>query len=270
MSTPAATRRDRRAEERQRAREERRRQRDRGPASAWRSPLVLATIAALAVGALLVGALLLANRPTGNGAEIAPAEVAVAPAALLHGRSEGDPNAPVTLDLWADFQCPVCDRFATDMEPLLRTTSINDGTVRLVYHDLAFIGQESVDAASAARIADALGGKFWAYHDLLFANQGARENGGAFTRDRLADMAATLGLDRAAFLTAMDDPQYAAAVAAETNAGAAAGIAQTPTLVIDGKAYPGMPQWSQLQALIQGALSSPPTSGSPAASPAGG
>lgn len=266
MTTPAATRRDRRAEQRVRAREERKRQRERKSTSPLRSPLVLSTVAALVVGLLLVGALVIANRPAASG-EVLSADIPAAPAAMVSGRSVGAANAPVTIDLWSDFQCPVCDRFARDFEPLLRTTYIPDGTVRLVYHDYAFIGQESVDAAAAARVAAALGGSFWTYHDLLFANQGARENGGAFTRSRLADIAVAAGLDRAAFVAALDDPEYTNQVLSETQQGNRLGIAQTPTMIIGGVAYPGVPQWDQFKALIEGAKASAQPSG--AATPVG-
>ena len=208
------------------------------------------------------------NRPAASG-EVLEARGVPAPAALVHGRSVGDPAAPVTLDLWADFQCPVCERFANEIEPLLRTTYIADGTVRLVFHDYAFIGQESFDAAAAARAAESMGGSFWTFHDLLFANQGARENGGAFTRDRLGDIAVAAGLDRTAFMAALADPEYTKQVRAETATGTSLGIAQTPTLILDGKAYPGIPQWDQLTALIEGAKSSgsQPSGPSPLAQP---
>lgn len=266
MTTRATTRRDRRAEERQRARDDKRRKREQKP-GVLRSPLVISTLAALAVGLLLVGGLIVMNRPT-EGGEVLAAQGVPAPAAMVHGRSVGDPGAPVTLDLWSDFQCPVCERFANEIEPLLRSTYIADGTVRLVYHDYAFIGQESVDAAAAARAAESMGGSFWTFHDLLFANQGARENGGAFARSRLADIAVAAGLERAAFLAALDDPEYASQVLAETATGTSLGIAQTPTLMLDGAAYPGIPQWDLLKSLIEGAKASAQPSGTtPLASP---
>lgn len=252
MTTPAVTRRDRRAEQRERAREEQRRRREHPSQPPFRSPLVLTTIGALVVGLVLVVGLFIINRPGGSGAIIA-AGGPPAPAALIHGRSVGDPAAPVTIEVWSDFQCPVCDRLATQIEPLLRTTFIPDGTVRLVYRDFAFLGRESTDAAIAARAAEGLNGSFWAYHDLLFANQGARENGGAFSRDRLADIAVAAGLDRAAFSAAMDDPEYTSAVIAETAQGNSLGIQSTPTLLINGAMYSGIPQWSELTSMIEAA-----------------
>jgi protein-disulfide isomerase len=214
------------------------------------SPMLLTTLGTLIVGAVIVGTLFVVNGGLGRSAEVLPADVAPPPAALVHGRSVGDPAAPVVIDVWSDFQCPSCQKFAKETEPLLRARYLRDGTARLVYHDFSFLGQESVDAAIAARVAEAQGVSFWEYHDLLFANQGL-ENSGAFSRGRLADVAVALGLDRARFEAALSDPQYAAAVRAETGEGKSLNVQSTPTLVIGGKLYPGVPTWSQLSALIE-------------------
>ncbi len=77
----------------------------------------------------------------------------------------------------------------------------------------------------------------------------------------LADIAVAAGLDRAAFLAALDDPEYSRQVVAETAQGTALGIQQTPTLMIGGVAYPGIPQWDQFKALIEGAKASAQPSG---------
>ena len=191
--------------------------------------MVLVSLGALAVAALAVAAITFitgAARPT--AAAIASPHVQL-PEDLADGRSLGRADAPLTIDLWADFQCPVCLRFTNRVEPLVRASYIQAGAVRLVFHDLAFVGEESFEAAAAARISDAIGPGFWPMHDLLYANQGA-ENSGAYSRERLAAMAERLGMDRAAFLVAMDDPQYRDAVEQETAAGAVKGVSSTPTL----------------------------------------
>lgn len=261
MTSPTATRRDRRAEERQRARQADRQRRS-NPRRGWRSPFVLATAGAAIVGILIIGTLIVVSGAKPHSADIQPSGVLPPAASLVHGRTVGDPNAPITIDLWSDFQCPVCDQFATTIEPRLRTSYVADGRVKMVYHDLAFLGQESVDAAVAARIADAQGGAFWTYHDLLYANQG-QENSGTFNRDRLADIAVVAGLDRAAFTAAFADTSYVAAVSKETGQGGAAGINQTPTLVINGKVYAGLPLWPKLTAVLDDlAAASPAPSGS--------
>jgi protein-disulfide isomerase len=254
VTTPAVTRRERRAEQREVAKESERRRRAHPKRSGWRSPFVLATAGALVAGILLIGALVLTNRPASTGAAVLPAEVPSVEVALVHGRALGDPNAPVTIELWSDFQCPVCERFATTLEPRLRTSYLSDGRVRLVYRDFAFLGSESVDAAAGARIAEELGLGFWPFHDLLYANH-AGENLGAFSRDRLADIAAVAGLDRSAFATALKDPRHALAVNQETGQGHALGVNSTPTLVINGTVYPGLPDWAKLTAVLDALLS---------------
>ena len=221
------------------------------PRPAWRSPMVLTTLGTLVVGAVIVAILFVANGGLRSSRVILPAEVAAPASTIIHGRSLGDPAAPVEIQVWSDFQCPSCQNFATQIEPLLRARYLRDGTARLVYRDFSFIGQESVDAAIAARVAEAQGVSFWAYHDLLFANQGAAENSGAFDRGRLLDVAVALGLDRARFEAGLSDPQYAAAVRAETDAGRQLGVQSTPSLVIGGQLYPGVPNWTQLAALIE-------------------
>jgi protein-disulfide isomerase len=205
-------------------------------------------------GAALVLVVAVVNGGAGSStvSSIASAEIPLA-SGLADGRTLGRTNAVVTIDEWADFQCPVCQRFFSTIEPSLRATYIDSGSVKLAFHDYAFIGPESVDAAAAARISDAIGPGFWPFHDLLYSNQGS-ENSGAFSRDRLADLAVSLGMDRSAFLAALDDPSYADAVSAETTAGSQLGINSTPTLVIDGTLYPGLPTWDQLSSMIDQAV----------------
>jgi protein-disulfide isomerase len=118
------------------------------------------------------------------------------------------------------------------VEPYLIDKYIRPGKARLTFHDVATIGQESLGAAISARCADRQG-KFWQYHDLLFANQEA-ENSGAFTRDRSRQFAQSLGLDVAAFTACLDDTEIEAAVRQETEQGLGSGVKETPTLFING------------------------------------
>ena len=227
-----------------------------------RSPILLLSIGAIAVGIVAVLVLAVAGGLPGSGSSTAVATPVVdTPSALADGRSLGSQDAPVTIDVWADYQCPVCARFTRDIEPLLVARYVEPGLVRLTFRDYTFLGPESFDAAVAARVAEAQGGNFWAYHDLLFANQGA-ENGGSFSRTRLADMAVAAGLDRSAFLAALDDPAYLASVQAETAQGTALGVNSTPTMSIDGRLAAGLPDWSKLEAYIDGLLAA--SSGTPA------
>lgn len=183
---------------------------------------------------------------------VEPPEIAAPAQELRVGRSLGDPEAPVRIDAFEDPQCPACGAYTERIEPLLIAGPVTDGEVFLTYKDLAFLGPESVDAAVAMRVAEDLGGKFWDYHAVVFHNQHG-ENQGAFTIDRLADMAELVGLDREAFLAGMEDPKHQEAVQAEAAEAAALDINSTPSLVINGEVVRGVPQWDDLKARIAAA-----------------
>jgi len=79
------------------------------------------------------------------------------------------------------------------VEPELKNEYIENGTLRLEWRDFPYLGQESVNAAVAARAAQEQG-KFWEYHDILYQNQKG-ENSGAFSDENLIGFAREAGLD---------------------------------------------------------------------------
>jgi protein-disulfide isomerase len=232
-----------------------------------RSPVLLATIGAVVAGLILVIVLVVVNGTPGGTPTTLAVPAFQAPAALADGRSLGKADAPIAIDVWADYQCPYCGQFAEQIESLIIPLYVQPGQARLTARDLAFLGQESIDAAVAARVAGDLGDKFWPYHDMLFANQHG-ENKGAFTRERLADIAVAVGLDRQAFLTAMDDPKYLAAVQQETDEGGAQGIRSTPTMIVNGQRFDALLDWAKvaayLDSLVAAASGAPQSIASPA------
>jgi protein-disulfide isomerase len=195
------------------------------------------TVAALGAGALLVAVLLIL------GAQSKPAPASVFAAAAPAGRPAegyvlGNAAAPVTIDLYEDFQCPACERWGQNVFPSVARNEIAAGTARLVFHSYAFIGPESEGAARASWAAAAQG-RFWDMWATLYANQGLRENGGAYTRERLVLMADAIHLDAARFAVDLDSPAAAKWVADSSAESAAAGINSTPSLKIDGVLFTG-------------------------------
>jgi protein-disulfide isomerase len=221
--------------------------------------------AAIVVGVLAVVALVIASGGFGGSSlpPVAAADGPPPPAELRDGRSLGDAAAPVQVDLYSDPQCPACGAFAARVEPLLVAGPVRDGTARLTYRDLAFLGPESLDAAIAMRVAEALGDRFWEYHDLVYANQHG-EGRGAFSRDRLADMAEAVGLERAAFLDALGDPVHEEAVRAESARAGELGVDSTPTLIVNGEVIAGVPAWEDLRARIDAAAALAAATAAPA------
>lgn len=129
---------------------------------------------------------------------------------------------------------------------------VDTGKATLVYMNSAFLGQESVWAAQAAECA-ADQGKFWQYHDLLFARQNG-ENQGAFTEDKLIGFAQEMGLDMTKFQPCLKNDQTLARVQADVQEGQAAGVRGTPTFFINGQALVGAQPIEAFRSAINQAL----------------
>ena len=150
---------------------------------------------------------------------------------------KGDPNAPVTIIEFADFQCPFCGRFFAQTEPQINEQYIQSGKVRLGYFNFAFLGQESTWAAEAAECA-ADQNKFWEYHDKLYATQSG-ENQGAFNKGNLKRFARDLGLDTTAFNECLDSGKYTQLIQDESSMASSVGVRSTPTFLINGQPVVG-------------------------------
>lgn len=190
----------------------------------------LITTAAIAGAALVVAALLIypSLRPIGEIVTITPRAHPMA-----EGAAMGDPNAPVTLEEFSDFQCPACRSWYQTVEPLIIENYVASGQVRFVYRNFPFIGPESFQAANASMCA-AEQGRFWDYHDMLFANQ-TGENIGAFTTRRLTAFAETLGLDVDAFNECLRSNRYQEEINQDLARGRNAGVRGTPTIMLNGR-----------------------------------
>jgi protein-disulfide isomerase len=212
--------------------------------------LGLVTIAALAGGLVLVaGLLLLNNQPKAVPITVA---TAAAPAGIpTSGHVLGNAAAPVTLDLYEDFQCPACEQWGQNVLPGLVRNELAAGTAKIVFHGFAFIGPESKDAHRAAWAAEQQG-RFWDMWATLYANQGLHENGGSFVRERLLAMADAIGLDHDRFVTDFDSAAATAAVSAGIADAAQAGINSTPTVLVNG-AHPDSNGYTELSAAIAAA-----------------
>jgi protein-disulfide isomerase len=150
----------------------------------------------------------------------------------------GDPNAPVTVYEYADFQCPACGAFARQYKSRIEEAYIQPGKVRLVFRNFAFLGQESLWAAEAAYCAAEQGG-FWAYHDKLFANQRG-ENRGAFSKPNLVRFARELGLKVEDFQICLDSGRYRQKIQDEIREGQERGVNSTPSFIVNGELIRGV------------------------------
>ena len=164
----------------------------------------------------------------------------------------GQPDAAIVIREYGDFQCPSCGAFFRVIEPQVRATFIDTGLARLEWHDFAWIGQESRDAANAARCAGDQG-RFWDFHDLLYRSQSG-ENQGAFAPDRLKAMGAQLGLEPVAFNACVDGNGHANAVATDFADVRSRGFNSTPTFLVGNQRIVGAQPFEVFQAAINAEL----------------
>lgn len=157
------------------------------------------------------------------------------------GPALGPLDAPVVIIEFSDFQCPFCARAV----PILKALhDRHPDDVRIVFRHmpLSFHGNARI-AAIGAVCAEAQG-RFWDYHDALFANQKA------LGRDDLIAQATALGLDSGAFATCLDDPASAAVVDSDNATAVALGLTGTPTFFVNGLKLTGARPLEQFEAII--------------------
>lgn len=141
------------------------------------------------------------------------------------------PNVP-TIDIYEDFQCPVCARFA-GIQGVTIEKAIEEKKAKVVFHVLSFLGTESILAANAAACA-ADEDKFLAFHKAFYTNQ-PTENAGAINATFLKSLGAAVGIDSAEFATCVDTGGYSDWVRNVAEAGAKANVNSTPTIFVNGK-----------------------------------
>ena len=202
-------------------------------------------------------------QPTDTGGTLFAPPITYA-AGQTDGETMGSADAPVTLEVYSDFQCPICARLVTEQYRTLKTMFVDTGVLRIVAHDIDILGigdpNESLDLATGAACA-AKQGLYWQYHDLIFWNHGS-ENVGFYDAAYLAAVANRAGVDRTAWDACMKDDAVRSAITTATAVAARAGINATPTLILNGGApVAGLPTADALIAKIQALAPSPSPSG---------
>lgn len=153
----------------------------------------------------------------------------------------GPAGAPVTMVEFGDFECPFCKR-AEDTVKQLRTKY--GDRIKLVYMDFPLPNHpHALDAAKAARCAGEQG-KFWQYHDQLFADQSK------LAPPDLKTDAKKLGLDAAQFDACLDQAKYEADVQRDIAEGKRLGVDRTPTFYIDGRMIGDAQQAAKFEEVI--------------------
>lgn len=213
--------------------------------------IILVVIAAVSVMFIVVYPML---KPSG---EIAIPEAYQRP--MENGTAMGDPNAPVVIDVFEDFQCPACKLYTEEVERRIVETYVASGQVYYVFHHFPFLDgasttQESHQAANASMCAMEQN-HFWDYHDILFANWEG-ENIGSFRDGNLISFAESLELDMDLFTTCFEENRYKDEIQADYNSGLEMGVSGTPSVFTNGQHIsPGhIPTFEDVQMAVEAAL----------------
>ena len=151
--------------------------------------------------------------------------------------AKGSADAPVVMVMYSEFQCPFCGKYARDTEPELVERFVEDGTLRIEWRDLPYLGAESLQAAVAGRAA-AEQDAFWELADALYADQ-APPNSGRLTAEHLVEVASGLGLDAERFRADMDDEALVDDIRADVDEAVGLGVTGTPAFFVNGQVIMG-------------------------------
>ena len=231
-------------------------------------PLVVAAVAAVALAATLISSLSsngsdegsstsatsASSQGAADGGNRAPDETwerlvrreADDPMAI------GDVDAPVVMLAYSEFQCPFCGKFARDTEPELIEQYVESGVLRIEWRDFPYLGPESGTAAEGGRAA-AEQGKFWEFHDAMYANQ-LPPNSGNLDEEYLVGVAESIGLDADQFRSDLSSQATKDAVARDFQEGQAIGVTGTPAFVINGVPVIGAQPTEVFKTTIEQAL----------------
>ena len=159
--------------------------------------------------------------------------------AMATGVERGDPDAPISILEFADFQCPSCQQFATFVKPQIDLAYVEEGVASFVFHDypIPSLHPHAFFAARAARCALDQGGEyFWPFHDQLFSQQAVWSLSQSPPINNFESYAAAIGLDVGDFTSCLKSDRHADVVSANMRLGIELGVSGTPSIFVSNKA----------------------------------
>jgi protein-disulfide isomerase len=206
---------------------------------------------ALVGGALvIVAGLILLNSRSLNQAPVASGKVS-------EGMTWGPANAPVKVVEFSNFGCSHCKEFAAEDGKRLRQDYEASGKVRFEFMPFS-LGSPDPDNAANAAVCAADQGRFWDYHDLLFARQ--LTSADAFSTASLKQYGQQLGLDPTKFNQCVETGAHADQVHQSSQQGTSLGVNATPTIFVNNERVVGAVPYDQLKAKVDAAIQAVPAS----------
>lgn len=142
----------------------------------------------------------------------------------------GDPDAPITILEWGDYQCTFCYKFHQDTLDIINEEFIKTGKVKVIFKDFPLNGPDSKLAAESSYCAHDQG-KYWEYHDQLYENW-AGERTGWITREALSEFAKSINLDTAEFNKCLNESKHENKINSIYEFGKQIGIDATPSFLV--------------------------------------
>jgi len=165
------------------------------------------------------------------------------------GESVGSADAPITIREFADYQCPACASFAPTARKV-REELVDSGTARFVFFDFPLpMHAHAQQAAVAARCA-ARQDKFWDYHDRLFESQ-RRWSQKDDPTSMFLDMAVEAGVNANRLEQCMTQGGPDEVIARNKEAGKAAGLRATPTVIVGNQVFSGAIGYGRIQQAVE-------------------
>lgn len=165
----------------------------------------------------------------------------------------GDPNAPVTIVEFTDYQCPFCARHYSNTFGSLKAEYIDQGLVYYVFKDFPLSFHQQAAAASQAARCAGDQGQFVEMHDVLF-NKQRDWSGKTAVNDLFVGFAGDLGLDTGSFESCLNSGQYAQAVQDDFASGQQLGVTGTPAFFVNGRLVSGAQPFTVFQTAINAEL----------------
>ena len=148
----------------------------------------------------------------------------------------GNPNAPITIVEFGDYQCHQCYNWFHNTKPMIMRDYIETGKANLVFVDFAFLGKDSPKAAQATYCADDQN-MYWEYHNSLYTSQESKIDNGWANPERLKAFAFNLNLDMELFNECIDSEKYSKRVQYNSQQARDNGVRGTPGFFIVGPDY---------------------------------
>ncbi len=185
------------------------------------------------------------QQPTAQAADISKVKTAGNPFI-------GNPNAPVTMAYWYDYQCPFCKRTEQTVMPSLINDYVKTGKVKIVYKDFQFLGEDSQTAGLAERaVWEVAPDKFYQWHSAMYEKQD-NENSGWGNRADILAIVKSLGIDdgKVGQLMTSKAAEYQKAMDADKAEGGAMGITGTPGTIIGKQLIEGAQPYAVFKQVI--------------------